>query len=295
MKSIYINDPLAVHFVNKRIAFDENRNKIYPVDVNDFNFRVTYSLEEPVNIGLQNYILDSWKKNKKIFRFLNRVSFRHPDYPVIIDISIVKFSDKKQNPNNKWEEMIKTYNIDESNVFQNNEVYEIEIEVDNKKVGAGTKFNSPELILDALKKVIKFVLSGLQGTNYPISYPEQKEVLSTYMKLIWKDKYDPIKRVENKNFIGPNSITLQLINICEKSENSNDTNIREDFVVTDKADGHRHLLIVNETGKIYLINTSMEVIFTGAKTENKDCFNTILDGELIEHDKNGNYILQIQK
>jgi hypothetical protein len=34
----------------------------------------------------------------------------------------------------------------------------------------------------------------------------------------------------------------------------------------------------------------MDVIFTGAKTLNKECFNTIIDGELISHDKNEKYI-----
>ena len=34
----------------------------------------------------------------------------------------------------------------------------------------------------------------------------------------------------------------------------------------------------------------MDVIFTGAKTENKDCFNCLLDGELILHDKQGKFI-----
>ena len=39
-----------------------------------------------------------------------------------------------------------------------------------------------------------------------------------------------------------------------------------------------------------LINTNMSVIFTGSKTENKDCFNSLLDGEHILYDKYSNYI-----
>ena len=34
----------------------------------------------------------------------------------------------------------------------------------------------------------------------------------------------------------------------------------------------------------------MQVIFTGAKTINKDIFNTLLDGELIANDKFGKFI-----
>ena len=111
------------------------------------------------------------------------------------------------------------------------------------------------------------------------------------MKLIWKDEYDSTKRgIRNSNFIGPNSITLQLVNIAPIDENSTEPNIRKDFVVTDKADGDRHLLYINSIGRIYMISSNMEIIFTGSKTENEKCFNTIIDGELILHDKNGNFI-----
>jgi hypothetical protein len=49
-------------------------------------------------------------------------------------------------------------------------------------------------------------------------------------------------------------------------------------------------MYINNEGKIYLINTNMDVIFTGAKTMNVECFNTLLDGELILHDKTGKFI-----
>jgi hypothetical protein len=49
-------------------------------------------------------------------------------------------------------------------------------------------------------------------------------------------------------------------------------------------------MYISDEGKIYLINTNMDVVFTGAKTNNKECINTLIDGELISHDKNGNFI-----
>ena len=162
--------------------------------------------------------------------------------------------------------------------------------MDNSKIGPYTNFNSHEKILDALRKVIKFVLSGLQNTNYPISYFEQKEVLDEYMKILHKEDYRPEKRIYPSDFVGPSSFTLQMSNIAEIDDNSNIPNIRNNFVVTDKADGERHLLFINSKGKIYLINTNMQVIFTGAKTINKEIFNTLLDGELIANDKFGKFI-----
>jgi hypothetical protein len=49
-------------------------------------------------------------------------------------------------------------------------------------------------------------------------------------------------------------------------------------------------MYISGNGKIYLINTNMDVIFTGAKTEQPECFNALLDGELILHDKNNHFI-----
>ncbi len=291
IKTVYKVSPTSIDFIHKKPG-NINKERVYPVDFDEFNFRVSYQFEETIKTGVKNFILDSWKKSKKEFRFMNRVSFYHPDYPFIVDLSIVKYANRSPDKFGRENrgQMIRVYTLDESNVLNNQEIYEMEIEIDNRKIGPGTKYNTPESIVDSLRKVIKLVLSGLQGTNFPVSYPEQKSVIDSYMKLIWKDEYDPRKFVSSKNFVGPNSITLQIINIAQVDENSNEPNIRKDFVVTEKADGDRHLMYVSNEGKIYLINTNMDVIFTGAKTQNAECFNSLLDGELISHDKKGKFI-----
>lgn len=295
IKSLFLSNPASIEFIQKKpvfIAKGGNSLRIFPVDSDDFNFRTSYSLEEKVKMGVQNNIMSNWRSEKKEFRFLNRVSFEHPDYPFIVDISISKFGNRRADKFGRENRgpMIRYYTLDESNVFGNQEVYEIEIEIDNKKIGPQTKFNNPDLILVALRKVIKIVLCGLQQTNYPISYPEQKNIINSYMRMIWADEFNPSRPINSRNFIGPNSITLQLKNIAPIDENSNEPSIRKDFVVTEKADGERHLLFVSEKGEIYLINTNMDVIFTGAKTYNTECFGSLIDGELIKHDKNGKFI-----
>tara|TARA_B110000285_G_scaffold10629_1_gene10579 strand:+ start:828 stop:4940 length:4113 start_codon:yes stop_codon:yes gene_type:complete len=280
-----------ISYVNKKQAIVD-KERVQNVDFDDFNFRVSYNSEDKVSPGIQHFITDNWQQSKKEFRFLNRVTFTHPTYPVKVDISIVKYGNRlpdRFGRENRGPPK-RVFTLNESNVFNNAENYEIEIEIDNTKIGVGTKFDNPKFILVALRKVIKYVLCGLQGTNYPVSYPEQKNIMNSYMKMIWKDEYNPTTYVKSKHFIGPNSITLQLKNISKIDENSSDPNIRKDFVVTDKADGQRHLMVISGEGKIYLINTNMDVIFTGAKTQEKKCFNSILDGELISHDKNNKFI-----
>ena len=237
-------------------------------------------------------LVSNWNKSKKVYRYINRVTFEHRDYPFKIDLSIVRSSTKDNRG-----QLSKTYNVQDSNVFQNSETYEVEIEVKNED--AKIMYRGPEELTRNIEKITKIVLSGLQKTNYPVSYVEQKKTMDDYMRLLHEEElkkknleYYPKERVYPSDFIGPSSITLQIKNISPINPDINVPNITApySYVVTDKADGDRHLLYINSIGRIYLINTNMTVIFTGAKTENDTCFNTIIDGELILHDKNGKFI-----
>ena len=283
--------PSAVINIQKKPVYVEDK-RVLPVDFDDFNFRVSYQIEHDIKKGLQHFLYENWNKSKKEFRFINRVTLQHPDYPCKVDISITKHGKRSEDRFGKANRgpTIRTYTMTESQVLQGEENYEIEIEMDNRKLGPPTPFVRPAPVAEALRKTIKYVLCGLQKTAYPISYPEQKQVMEAYMKMIWKEEYDPTRYISSKYFIGPNSITLQLANIAENNDTSNEVSIRKDFLVTDKADGDRHLLFVAENGKIYLINTNMNVIFTGAKTKETAYHNTLLDGELISHDKFGKYL-----
>ena len=274
----------------KKSPYFHNDERLFTVNMDDFNFRVSYQTEEKmgVNTGQVKSTIETWEKSKKYFRYINRVTFSHEELPILVDLSIIKSSkfdhDTKQP--------ILAYTTDESGVFNNPEIYEIELEVNNSELGPGTFASSVEELLISIRKTIKYVLMGLQGTNYPISYPEQKDVLANYMKLIMGRDYDPVKhsRVYPDKFIGPSSYTLQMANIAPINERTNIPNIRNEYTVTEKADGQRFLMYISEMGKIYLINNSMNVVFTGAITNNKDIFNSLIDGENILHDKYGKFI-----
>jgi len=290
IRSVYKAIGASVEFLNKRPFINPTDKKMTrPVDINDFNFRVSLQSEEKVKKGVETHIIENWRKSKKEFRYLNRVTFEHPDLPVRVDLSIAK-SGNKGKDRRGFSYIVPVYTLEESNIFNNPESYEIEIEVNNKLIGPGTNYQTPSQLLAALRKVIKYVLCGIQGTMYPISVNEMNEISRDYMKMIWGDEYEPARRITSQNFIGPNSITLQLTNIAPIDENSVIPNIRKDFIVTDKADGERHLMYISNTGKIYFISTNMDIKFSGAKTLNQDCFNTLFDGELISHDKNGEFI-----
>lgn len=272
--------------------YKQNKAPIYPVNIDDYNFRLSLSSENKLNTSanIVKDLIEKWNDNKKTFRYLNRHSFKHPDLPFIVDVSIVKES-KKQG---KY--YVPEYSFQESGVLTSPEKYEIEIECVNSQVGVGTPFSTPVLLEKALNKVIKYVLSGLQETNYPVGYSEQKMILYEYMQLLWHPEKTERKtvtqrdldtlRVVPKNFLGPSSYTLEMPNIMPLNTNMDVPNIRKNYTVTDKADGDRKLLyIAPASGKIYLINTNMVVQFTGAVTRNKDLYNTLLDGEHILYNK----------
>lgn len=252
----------------------------------DFHFKVSYSTEEEYSLvsrfGIAKSTVDSWQKSKKAFRYINRVTFTHPDYPVKVDISIVKSAGMRPDT--------RAYTTSEAGVFLADEAYEVEVEVDNSMIGIGTPTENVETLIVNLRKCIKYVLMGIQETSYPVPVSDQLGVAEEYLRLIGIKHGS---RLFSNHFIGPSSFTLQRGNITDDTAedyNSNMPNVRNNYTVTDKADGERRLLFIANTGLVYLINTNMKILFTGAKTENKLFYNTLLDGEIITHDKHGKFI-----
>lgn len=300
----------AVRFTNKHSAYRDNV-RVPNVVMEDFNFIVSYKLEDGVKGPVQGYIAENWSKFKKYFRYLNRVTFVHPDFPILLDMSIVKSSPrvvqtKAQQGRQQQQGYQMFHTTGEAGIFTTApETYEIEIEVDAGRIGPGTAFDSVEKITVALKQAIKLVLSGLQHTNYPIGYSEQSRIIGQYGAMLFGgagNKGTMTAAPRRAPFIGPSSITLQIPNVAPIDPNTTIPNIRADFVVTEKADGVRHMLYIGsgggadgdnknpEAGKVYLINTNMVVIFTGARTNNKNIWGSLLDGELIKHAKDGTWI-----
>jgi len=296
-----------IKFTRKVTAVDKTGAFLQRVDMDDFNFRVSYQTEQDFHIqtDIARNIISRWADSKKIFRSMNRVRLYHPTLPIFADLSIVKSSATTRNfvP-------LPQYSIQDAGVFDNVEKYEIELEIDNTRVGLGTDFSTTASLMDALRKCIRMVLSGLQGTKFPISYQEQADILQEYMAVVHGDLLgaddekkgekstkvimDEIKknprRIYPSDFIGPSSFTLQLENIVPTNKMSTAPNIRQQYTVTDKADGERRLLYVSNDGNIYLIDTNMNVIYTGTRTTEKTLFYSVLDGEHIKHDRNGQYI-----
>ena len=277
-------DKRNVKFIQKMPMKVEERD-VSTYDVPDYNFRAALSVEKDLtNTRATQAMVGSWKDNKKIFRFIHRHTLIHRELPVKVDISIVKESMREGRY------MKPAYTFDEARVVNSPESYEVEFEIDNFKVGPGTTYANESVLVPVIRKMVRHILSGLQESNYPISYSDQNDVIQDYMRLLWKDEYREGSRVYPKNFVGPSSYTLQVQNIAPINDDSVIPNIRNEYTVTDKADGERKMMYIDKKGKIYLITTNMDIQFTGARTKSEDLFNTLIDGEHISHDKHGAFI-----
>tara|TARA_B110001450_G_scaffold110795_6_gene104617 strand:+ start:6124 stop:9885 length:3762 start_codon:yes stop_codon:yes gene_type:complete len=284
-----IVDESNLQFVEKNY-FKDDSNTYYPLNFDEYNFRISYQVEKYFNKSnsMVQETIDKWSSTKKIFRYIKRYEYIHPQLPFLIHCSIVKTS------RSNYGKFIPEFNIKDSDVFNSLENFEIEIELNNSLIGLNTKYETGVYLHDDLKKVIKYILIGLQETNFPISISEQNLVTTNYLKLVKGKDYDRSRKPNIKDFIGPSSSTLQMINLLHEQD-INDTNniipnIRKNYTVTDKADGMRKLLYINSNGKIYLISMSLNIQFTGCKTDVKELFDTIIDGEHIIHNKKNEYI-----
>jgi len=301
-------EDINYRFVQKMQA-KEGSEFIRPINLDDFNFRLSYQKEKviPTASSLGQSIMSTWIKEKKIFRHINRTTLVHESYPFHVDISVVKESHRRDG------HLIPEYSFQASKITECEPKYEIEIEVDNEFVGPGKKMNNGIVLADILRTGIKIILAGLQGTNFPVSYDELNITSKDYYYLLYpEEKREKLKSKSQQgargserdldlrdperinltpnHFIGPSSYTLQISNIAPLNEDCTIPNIRNNYTVTDKADGMRKMLYICPTGRIYLVNTNMNFEFTGAVSHEERIYNTLIDGEHIIHNKKGDYI-----
>jgi len=301
-------EDINYRFVQKTQA-KEGSEIIRPVNFDDFNFRLSYQKEKMITItsGLGQSIVSTWVKEKKIFRHINRTTLIHDNYPFHVDMSVVKESHRRDG------HLIPEYSFQASKTTDCEPKYEIEIEMDNSLVGIGKKMNNAIVVADTLRTGIKIILAGIQGTNFPVSYDELNITKNKYYYLLHpEEKREKLKSKSEKggkgsehdlelrdteqitltpnHFIGPSSYTLQVLNIAPINDDCSIPNIRNNYTVTDKADGMRKMLYICPIGRIYLVNTNMNFEFTGAVSREERIHNTLIDGEHIIHNKNGEFI-----
>jgi mRNA (guanine-N7-)-methyltransferase len=271
-------------FVSKRHVDEVHNN---PYMIQDYKMRVSIQkeIERVAQTSEQVMMIQNrWDNSHKVFRYIYRTSLVHEDMPNIrIDLSKVRQNNKKNS----------VYFMD-SNVLNEKEQYEIEIEATN--INCSFDNEKKKNILKQFKSSIKFILSSLQNSPFPVKYRELDEIYKNYMTMI-KNKKDSKKKEfakyirSGKDFIGPSSFTLQPINFVNDESIENICLPRDSFCVTDKADGERRMLYIDSNMSVYFITTNLEIQFTGIKLQGLANYkNTLLDGEYITTNKYGDSI-----
>lgn len=230
------------------------RKKKVMVHDTDYGVRLALSTEQVLAAGEVQQFRNDWSSHLKKFRFLHRISFKHPDYPnLLAECSVVKSSAAAHET------------FAQSDMSPGN--YEVELEA------VAAEGASTARLLAQLKKVITVMVGGVQGTPYPIPHAKMDEVVAGYTTLL---RLDPHSQVEQR-FVGPNCVTLQQHNLTKEG--------LENYVVTDKADGLRKFLFVNAEGECFFLTPRMAVESTNSGC--RELRGTVLDGEFVERDKAG--------
>lgn len=181
---------------------------------------------------------------------------------------IYEYKDIKKNIN--YKSLIININNDKTKLLNSikNSKYEFEININDK---------------DDIDYYIRQMIFILDNNILPIKKNKQKEILNDYMNFVSVLFNEDVLKIINKNkeiiLINPKPTTLEKSNLLESDENNfGIVSILNNYAVTEKADGERFLMYINENSEIYLINNIKQIRGCNIKTECKNC---ILDGELI--------------
>lgn len=257
---------------------DRFKDKDIPLNINRYNLRFNLKKEtipKDTDKDKFNKLVDN---SVKYFRLKKRFSFIKNNYR--FDFTIVKSSDNFKKYDNK--------SLLNSGLMLSQPHYEIEIEYINNNRNSKTDSdnsdsdedetneyypNDSELISELFNNITR-ILQILNESEFIIDNLESSKIYQKFVNLVGKD------------WIGPQPVTLELQNLNKDDEGIKINKNEEEaaiYSVTDKADGKRTLLFIDNTYKLYFItraDKNLKVTFSGYKLVNEENSNIILDGEL---------------
>ena len=171
-----------------------------------------------------------------------------------------------------------------------NDRYNLDYDIIKKRKDVDVVYKNMELVLEKDPDSLDDVLEILDDTIYDLhtfiydtdilmSNLEKNQILQKYYKLSNQ------ANTRYKKLMAPQPVTLTKKNI----NINNPKNILKNYFVTEKADGDRYILFIDDKQNGYLISNKQEVVSTGLKfpdLENE----WILDGEYIRRDKHNRKI-----
>lgn len=206
----------------------------------------------------------NWTDSRKFFKFNKKIIYTDPNTDVRYVVNIAKYKD--MDITNMY------YSLKNSGILKTHQRYDFYIDI---------SATSNDNIIPSVIKMEQ----ALSLSTFILSKPQQQSVIDQYYSLV---KDDILVRAYNKNvakppLLTPKPITLENINLLNPDEYGV-ISILEGYTVTEKADGERLLMYVNNEGRIYLINNSYHIIDTGLEGS-KTIYNSLIDGEYIACNK----------
>nr|QDY52457.1 mRNA capping enzyme [Mimiviridae sp. ChoanoV1] len=186
-------------------------------------------------------------------------------------------TDEVEMTDEKFTKKISFKRLDISGTLENSLEYEVKLlYLGNKKI-KGKELGSLYL------NYVEMILKTLQQNDVIISEFEIRQMRAKFKSLTnlytFRQSFPFSKTLENKNIVR-----------LSNDDYLNNVNIRRNYCVTEKADGERTLLFVDEEGNVFLINRQEQVRKMNIKFNNYT--NVLLDGEYITKLK-GNYDIKL--
>lgn len=235
------------------------------LDFAEIDFRINLKQEAKQD----NTVLDKLFLMEKSYRFKKRYSYLHRKDGIRIDLTIVKKA------------MGAYKNFKESRITAKPEHYEIEIEVVNK-------IKEPDVVATTFLNYMLNMYSLINDEDYVCLKSDKKAALNEYFKLFYGSIPSDYEKQPRMYFAGPQPVTLERKNVVPAKLGT--TSIREDYTVTEKADGERQLMFVSASGSVWLINSRLTIRYTGVKLSSTRT--SIFDGELITNNLIGEPVKQ---
>lgn len=203
---------------------------------------------------------EKWDNNLKRFRLIKEFNYKI-DEGIIIICKIIKDSVKSYST-------MKKSGINKGGNIQ----YEFSMKIINNDI-------NNEKIINGIIKIIQ----GLYLSKIVLTKKHQASILEKYRTLVnIVNKFD---KSDNQEIIllTPKPVALKRNNL-DNPDNYGVISILRGYTVTEKADGERILLFIDDIGDVYTIDSSKRVEGTGIKGK-KGVFNSLIDCEFINCNK----------
>jgi SAM-dependent methyltransferase len=229
---------------------DKKKDPKNIVDIDQYDIRFRLSQENEMDKKtLENLSNLQYTENDKIvYRFKQRVSLilkSDKSGTVKLDLTIIKSSNTADN------------------IYDAEKQFEVELEFVPGKEPVN------DSVLDYMLKEIELIKQVLEDTNKLISKDDNNDIIKLYKKLLYNSETEL-----SNNLYTMQPISTEVQHITEKIPNK--------YSVTDKSDGEKYQLFINE-GNAYLISNNLVVKKVDYKTIDKKFNNCIFEGELLKY------------